>query len=155
MLPACLCILRVHCKYVDQNAQIFVLLLLLLGILYLLQKCMVYHKVLMHLTVAAVPLQNTEQVPSYVMLGIPKPVEEPHVPPTPQRPLSPMGEACSRMDLTAIHQILFTTHYREDEWSNEVKEISALFSVVLLWMIDLWHLLSFSMLQLSFQEWTQ
>jgi len=86
---------------------------------------MVYHKVLMHLTVAAVPLQNTEQVPSYVMLGIPKPVEEPHVPPTPQRPLSPMGEACSRMDLTAIHQILFTTHYRDDEGSNEVKEISA------------------------------
>jgi len=41
------------------------------------------------------------------------------------------------MDLTAIHQILFTTHYREDEWSNEVKEISALFSVVLLWVIDL------------------
>jgi len=38
-----------------------------------------------------------------------------------------MGEACSRMDLTAIHQILFTTHYRDDEGSNE----------------------------LSFQEWTQ
>ena len=137
MLPACLCILRVHCKYVDQNAQIFVLLLLLLGILYLLQKCTVYHTILKRLMVAAVPLQNMEQVPSYVMLGIPKPVEEPYVPPTPQRPLSPMGEACSRMDLTAIHQILFTTHYREDEWSNEVKEISALFSVVLLWVIDL------------------
>ena len=86
---------------------------------------MVYHKVLMHLTVAAVPLQNMEQVPSYVMLGIPKPVEEPQAPPTPQRPLSAMGEACSRMDLTAIHQILFTTHYRDDEGSNEVKEISA------------------------------
>ena len=39
MLPACLRI--VHCKYLDQNAQIFVLLLLLLGILYLLQKCTV------------------------------------------------------------------------------------------------------------------
>ncbi|KAG2550793.1 serine/threonine-protein kinase BSK1-2-like [Panicum virgatum] len=73
------------------------------------------------------PLQKKLEVPSYVMLGIPKPVEEPHVPPTPQRPLSPMGEACSRMDLTAIHQILFTTHYRDDEGSNE----------------------------LSFQEWTQ
>jgi BR-signaling kinase len=33
-----------------------------------------------------------------------------------------MGEACSRMDLTAIHQILFTTHYRDDEGSNEVNE---------------------------------
>ncbi|GJM91355.1 hypothetical protein PR202_ga07718 [Eleusine coracana subsp. coracana] len=66
-------------------------------------------------------------VPSYVMLGISKHVEEPQAPPTPQYPLSPMGEACSRMDLTAIHQILFTTHYRDDEGSNE----------------------------LSFQEWTQ
>ncbi|RCV44004.1 hypothetical protein SETIT_9G339200v2 [Setaria italica] len=73
------------------------------------------------------PLQIKLEVPSYVMLGIPKPVEEPQAPPTPQRPLSPMGEACSRMDLTAIHQILFTTHYRDDEGSNE----------------------------LSFQEWTQ
>jgi BR-signaling kinase len=66
-----------------------------------------------------------EQVPSYVMLGIPKPVEEPQASPTPQRPLSAMGEACSRMDLTAIHQILFTTHYRDDEGSNEVNKISA------------------------------
>lgn len=48
-------------------------------------------------------------------------------PPAPQRPLSPMGEACSRMDLTAIHQILVATHYKDDEGTNE----------------------------LSFQEWTQ
>lgn len=52
------------------------------------------------------------QVPSYVMLGIRK-----H---EPQRHLSPMGEACSRMDLTAIHQILVMTHYRDDEGTNEV-----------------------------------
>lgn len=38
-----------------------------------------------------------------------------------------MGDACSRMDLTAIHQILLMTHYRDDEGTNE----------------------------LSFQEWTQ
>jgi BR-signaling kinase len=63
-----------------------------------------------------------QQVPSYVMLGIPKLVEEPKVAPTPHHPLSPMGEACSRMDLTAFHQILFTTHYRDDEGSNEVNE---------------------------------
>lgn len=57
------------------------------------------------------------QVPSYVMLGIPKHED---APPTPQHPLSPMGEACSRMDLTAIHQILVMTHYRDDEGTNEV-----------------------------------
>ncbi|KAL9238473.1 hypothetical protein vseg_012890 [Gypsophila vaccaria] len=66
---------------------------------------------------------NTD-VTSHVMLGISKEVE---VPSTPQRPLSPMGEACSRMDLTAIHQILVMTHYKDDEGTNE----------------------------LSFQEWTQ
>ncbi|OMO85490.1 hypothetical protein COLO4_21594 [Corchorus olitorius] len=70
------------------------------------------------------PLQNKPDVPSYVMLGIPKHEEGP---PTPQHPLSPMGDACSRMDLTAIHQILVMTHYKDDEGTNE----------------------------LSFQEWTQ
>ncbi|KAF8044935.1 hypothetical protein N665_5984s0001, partial [Sinapis alba] len=70
------------------------------------------------------PLQTKADVPSYVMLGIKKQEE---APPTPQRPLSPLGEACSRMDLTAIHQILVMTHYRDDEGTNE----------------------------LSFQEWTQ
>lgn len=70
------------------------------------------------------PLQNKPEVPSYVMLGIPKHEE---APPTPQHPLSPMGDACSRMDLTAIHQILVMTHYKDDEGTNE----------------------------LSFQEWTQ
>ncbi|WOG97726.1 hypothetical protein DCAR_0417067 [Daucus carota subsp. sativus] len=70
------------------------------------------------------PLQNKSDVSSYVMLGIPKHEE---APPTPQHPLSPMGDACSRMDLTAIHQILVMTHYKDDEGTNE----------------------------LSFQEWTQ
>ncbi|XP_022140718.1 probable serine/threonine-protein kinase At4g35230 [Momordica charantia] len=70
------------------------------------------------------PLLTKPDVPSYVMLGIKKQEEAPV---TPQRPLSSMGEACSRMDLTAIHQILVMTHYRDDEGTNE----------------------------LSFQEWTQ
>ncbi|WOL07258.1 putative serine/threonine-protein kinase [Canna indica] len=70
------------------------------------------------------PLQAGSETPSYTMLGIEKQEE---APPAPQHPLSPMGEACSRMDLTAIHQILVTTHYRDDEVTNE----------------------------LSFQEWTQ
>uniref|UniRef100_A0A7C8ZTW3 non-specific serine/threonine protein kinase n=1 Tax=Opuntia streptacantha TaxID=393608 RepID=A0A7C8ZTW3_OPUST len=70
------------------------------------------------------PLNAKPDVPSHVMLGISK---EEEAPATPQRPLSPMGEACSRTDLTAIHQILVMTHYRDDEGTNE----------------------------LSFQEWTQ
>ncbi|XP_022843246.1 probable serine/threonine-protein kinase At4g35230 [Olea europaea var. sylvestris] len=70
------------------------------------------------------PLQNKPDVPSHMMLGISKQEE---TPPTPQHPLSPMGDACSRMDLTAIHQILVMTHYKDDVGTNE----------------------------LSFQEWTQ
>ncbi|XP_030944025.1 serine/threonine-protein kinase BSK1 [Quercus lobata] len=69
-------------------------------------------------------LQTKTDVPSYIMLGISKHEEAPS---TPQRPLSAMGEACSRMDLTAIHQLLVMAHYRDDEGTNE----------------------------LSFQEWTQ
>lgn len=72
------------------------------------------------------PLQNKCDVPSHVMLGISKQEEAPS---TPQRPLSPLGEACSRKDLTAIHQILVMTHYRDDEGTGTN--------------------------ELSFQEWTQ
>ncbi|XP_057516538.1 serine/threonine-protein kinase BSK1-like isoform X2 [Amaranthus tricolor] len=72
------------------------------------------------------PLNTNPDVASLVMLGVSK-QEDAQATATPQRPLSPMGEACSRMDLTAIHQLLVMTHYREDEGTNE----------------------------LSFQEWTQ
>ncbi|KQK23800.1 serine/threonine-protein kinase BSK1-2 [Brachypodium distachyon] len=70
------------------------------------------------------PLETKSEAPSYEMLGIPKHEEEAA---PPQRPPSAMAEACSRMDLTAIQQILVATHYRDDEGTNE----------------------------LSFQEWTQ
>ncbi|KAL6506620.1 Serine/threonine-protein kinase bsk1 [Orobanche hederae] len=70
------------------------------------------------------PLQNKNDVPSHVMLGISKREEAPSTPP---HPLSPMGDACSRTDLTAIHQFLVMQHYKDDEGTNE----------------------------LSFQEWTQ
>jgi hypothetical protein len=63
------------------------------------------------------------------MLGIPKQEEAPS---TPQRPLSAMGEACSRMDLTAIHQILVATHYRDDEGTNEVSDGAVVLILLLL-----------------------
>ena len=38
-----------------------------------------------------------------------------------QKPLSPLGEACSRVDLTAIHEILEKVGYKDDEGiANEV-----------------------------------
>lgn len=58
-----------------------------------------------------------EQVPSYVLMGIP------HGTASPAEPLllTPMGEACLRMDLTAIHEILEKAGYKDDEGiANEV-----------------------------------
>ncbi|XP_035541984.1 serine/threonine-protein kinase BSK1-like [Juglans regia] len=57
-------------------------------------------------------------VPSHVML--PKHEEAPS---TLQRPLSAMGEACSRMDLTTIYQILVITHYKDDEETIKESQI--------------------------------
>jgi len=57
------------------------------------------------------------QVPSHVMMGI---LKQEAAPPIPQQPLSSMGDACSRMDLTAIHQILVAAHYKDDQGTNEV-----------------------------------
>lgn len=57
------------------------------------------------------------QVPSYVLLGIP------HGTASPSQPLllTPMGEACLRVDLTAFHEILDKTGYKDDEGiANEV-----------------------------------
>ena len=35
-------------------------------------------------------------------------------------PLSPLGEACSRRDLTAVHEILENIGYKDDGMTNEV-----------------------------------
>ncbi|VFQ79897.1 unnamed protein product [Cuscuta campestris] len=56
-------------------------------------------------------LQKETQVPSYVLLGIRDGDESPAEPLS----LTPMGEACLRMDLTAIHEILEKTGYQNDE----------------------------------------
>lgn len=41
--------------------------------------------------------------------------------------LSPLGKACARMDLTAVHEILLKTGYKDDEGAeNEVSEWSLL-----------------------------
>lgn len=53
------------------------------------------------------------QVPSHVLMGIPHSDS--------LAPLSPLGEACSRKDLTAIHEILENVGYKDDEGvTNEV-----------------------------------
>ncbi|XP_027160304.1 serine/threonine-protein kinase BSK2 [Coffea eugenioides] len=70
---------------------------------------------------AVAPLQKQE-VASHVLMGLTK---TPVVLPT---MLSPLGKACTRMDLTAVHDILLKTGYKDEEGAEN---------------------------ELSFQEWTQ
>ncbi|KAG8659209.1 serine/threonine-protein kinase BSK7 [Manihot esculenta] len=76
------------------------------------------------LVAALIPLQKDTEVPSHVLMGIP----DGAAPLT----LSPLGEACSRMDLTAIHEIIEKIGYKDDEgaatelsfqmWTNQMQE---------------------------------
>ncbi|XP_075508572.1 serine/threonine-protein kinase BSK7-like [Primulina tabacum] len=76
------------------------------------------------LVAALVPLQKDTEVPSHVLMGIPHGEAA--------MPLSALGEACLRMDLTAIHEILEKLNYKDDEgaatelsfqmWTNQMQE---------------------------------
>ncbi|KAK2975885.1 hypothetical protein RJ640_015316 [Escallonia rubra] len=73
-------------------------------------------------------LQKETEVPSCALLGI---VRE-TVSPAQSLKLTPLGEACSRKDLTAIHEILEKLGYKDDEgvanelsfqmWTNQIQE---------------------------------
>ncbi|KAL1543525.1 Serine/threonine-protein kinase bsk5 [Salvia divinorum] len=73
-------------------------------------------------------LQKEDEIPSYFLLGVP----QGNTNSTPQLQLSPMGEACLRMDLTSIHEILDKIGYKDDEgianelsfqmWTNQMQE---------------------------------
>lgn len=67
-------------------------------------------------------------MPSYLLMGMAREIASP-----PQgSKLSPLGEACSRVDLTAMHEILESVGYKDDEGvANEVSEfITLLFSYI-------------------------
>ncbi|PSS09401.1 Serine/threonine-protein kinase [Actinidia chinensis var. chinensis] len=76
------------------------------------------------LAAALIPLQKENEVPSHVLMGIPHGAAA--------FPLSPLGEACLRKDLTAIHEILEQLGYKDDEgaatelsfqmWTNQMQE---------------------------------
>ncbi|XP_061345097.1 serine/threonine-protein kinase BSK2 isoform X2 [Gastrolobium bilobum] len=74
------------------------------------------------LLTAVAPLQHQKEVSSHVLMGLTKTTA---VLPT---MLSPLGKACARMDLTAVHDILLKTGYKDEEGAEN---------------------------ELSFQEWTQ
>lgn len=70
------------------------------------------------------PLQKETEVPSHVLMGIADGASA--------LPLSPFGELCVRMDLTAIHEILESVGYKDDEgaatelsfqmWTNQMQD---------------------------------
>ncbi|KVH91869.1 Protein kinase, catalytic domain-containing protein [Cynara cardunculus var. scolymus] len=59
------------------------------------------------LVTALIPLQKETEVPSHVLMGIPQGGSA--------MPLTPLGEACLRRDLTFIHEILEKLGYKDDE----------------------------------------
>ncbi|PKA53195.1 putative serine/threonine-protein kinase [Apostasia shenzhenica] len=81
-----------------------------------------------YLVQALTPLQKEVEVPSYVLMDMPhrgaSTVES--------LSLSPLGDACFRMDLTAIHEILEKIGYKDDEgtinelsfqmWTSQMQE---------------------------------
>lgn len=76
------------------------------------------------LVTALIPLQKELEEPSHVLMGIPQGGFA--------MPLTPLGDACLRMDLTAIHEILENLAYKDDEgaatelsfhmWTNQMQD---------------------------------
>ncbi|XP_004492722.1 serine/threonine-protein kinase BSK3-like [Cicer arietinum] len=60
------------------------------------------------LVAALAPLQKETEVPSHSLMGIQNSA-------TTVASLSPLGDACSRKDLTAIHEVLENIGYKDDE----------------------------------------
>ncbi|CAI0424427.1 unnamed protein product [Linum tenue] len=82
------------------------------------------------LVASLIPLQKETEVPSYVLMGIPHEA----VASASNQPLSltPFGEACLRIDLTALHELLEKVGYKDDEgianelsfqmWTNQMQD---------------------------------
>ncbi|CAH1448146.1 unnamed protein product [Lactuca virosa] len=79
------------------------------------------------LLTSVAPLQKQTDVASHVLMGLIKTVTPVAVAVVPTI-VSPLGKACARMDLTAVHDMLLKTGYRDEEGAEN---------------------------ELSFQEWTQ
>eukprot|EP00268_Persea_americana_P023977 TRINITY_DN2348_c0_g1_i5.p1 TRINITY_DN2348_c0_g1~~TRINITY_DN2348_c0_g1_i5.p1 ORF type:complete len:494 (-),score=102.52 TRINITY_DN2348_c0_g1_i5:658-2139(-) len=80
------------------------------------------------LVASLTPLQKETDVPSYELMGVTHGAASS----LEQLSLSPLGDACLRMDLTAIHEILEKVGYKDDEgtanelsfqmWTDQMQE---------------------------------
>eukprot|EP00256_Glycine_max_P059967 XP_014628631.1 serine/threonine-protein kinase BSK6 [Glycine max] len=80
------------------------------------------------LVASLLSLQKETEVPSYVLMGL----QQETASSAKQLSLTPFGEACLRLDLTAIHEILEKTGYKDDEgianelsfqlWTSQMQE---------------------------------
>lgn len=80
------------------------------------------------LVTSLMSLQKETEVPSYVLMGL----KQETASSTKQLSLTPFGEACLRLDLTAIHELLEKTGYKDDEgianelsfqlWTSQMQE---------------------------------
>ncbi|KAL8144443.1 hypothetical protein V2J09_017475 [Rumex salicifolius] len=104
-------------QYTDEDAK---------RLVELASKCLQYEARdrpdIKYLLTSVAPLQKQKEVASLVLMGLTK---APAVLPT---LLSPLGKACTKMDLAAVHDILLKTGYKDEEGAEN---------------------------ELSFQEWTQ
>ncbi|KAF5729996.1 Kinase protein with tetratricopeptide repeat domain isoform 1 [Tripterygium wilfordii] len=76
------------------------------------------------LVAALIPLEKDTEVPSHVLMGIPHG--------SAALPLTPLGDMCLRMDLTALHEILEKLGYKDDDgaanelsfqmWTNQIQD---------------------------------
>ncbi|RYR26643.1 hypothetical protein Ahy_B02g060924 isoform A [Arachis hypogaea] len=81
------------------------------------------------LVASLISLHKQSEVPSYVLMGL---KHETTLSSTKQLALTPFGEACLRVDLTAIHEILEKIGYKDDEgianelsfqlWTSQMQE---------------------------------
>ncbi|KVH95387.1 Protein kinase-like domain-containing protein [Cynara cardunculus var. scolymus] len=87
------------------------------------------------LVTALIPLQKETEEPSHVLMGMPQG--------GPAMPLTPLGEACLRMDLTAIHEILEDLAYKDDEGAaTEFIDVGTMVSPTVYARRSLSHLMS-------------
>ncbi|KAJ8452647.1 hypothetical protein Cgig2_004983 [Carnegiea gigantea] len=80
------------------------------------------------LVAALTPLQKETEAPSHILMGISQGTASPNDTVS----LTPLGEACLRLDLPAIHEILEDTGYKDDEgiandlsfqvWTSQIQE---------------------------------